>query len=96
MLRISSIIAMAGVCFTLVVNVQASELQQQLKAQSAAAMEACDVNFPPGQQRTALARAKCQVAAIAIMRPVTTYPDLMDQFLAIRVPQTDIDSSRTQ
>jgi hypothetical protein len=85
MFRISSILTLCGVCCALAVDVQASELHQQLKDQSAAATQACDVNFPPGQRKTALARAKCQVTAIAILRPIERYPDLMDQFLATRI-----------
>jgi hypothetical protein len=74
MQSISSILTVCCVCCVLVVDVQASELQQQLKGQSDAATQACDANFPPGQRRTALARAKCQVATITILRPIRTLP----------------------
>jgi hypothetical protein len=67
---------------------RAPELQSrtdQLNAQSAAASQACDVSVPAGNQKTAVMRAKCQVDAVAIRRPIVTYPDLLDSYLAARM-----------
>jgi len=64
------------------------EMQERiaaLNAQSQAASEACDNSFPAGNPKTAVARAKCQVDALAIRRPIVTYPDLMDSFIATRM-----------
>jgi hypothetical protein len=57
----------------------------ELNAQSAAAMQACNESVPGGNPKTALARAKCQTDAIAIRRPIVTYPDLLDSFVAARM-----------
>jgi hypothetical protein len=64
------------------------EMQERiaaLNAQSQAASEACDRSFPAGNPKTAVARAKCQVEALTIRRPIATYPDRMDSFIATRM-----------
>jgi hypothetical protein len=57
----------------------------ELKAQSLAASQQCDMTFPAGNPKTAMARAKCQTDALLIMRPVAPFPDLMDLFAASRI-----------
>jgi len=56
-----------------------------LNAQSAAASRACDDAHPAGNPKTALARATCQVEAVAIRRPIVKYPDLLDAYIATRL-----------
>jgi hypothetical protein len=57
----------------------------ELKAQSQAAAQECDATLPGGNPKSAMARAKCQTEAIAIMRPVAPYPDILDLFIASRI-----------
>jgi hypothetical protein len=57
----------------------------ELDAQTIAAMQACNDSLPAGNPKTAVARAKCQVDAIVIRRPIVTHPDLMDLFIAKRM-----------
>jgi hypothetical protein len=58
---------------------------EQLKAKSQAASQECDTTLPAGSPKTAMARAKCQTDALAILRPIMPYPDLMDLFIASRI-----------
>jgi hypothetical protein len=57
----------------------------ELKAKSQAASEECDMMWPAGNPKTAMARAKCQTEAIAVVRPVSPYPDILDLFIASRI-----------
>jgi hypothetical protein len=57
----------------------------ELKAQSEMAAQACDDSFPAGNTKTAVARAKCQAEAIAILRPIQPHPDLLDLYIATRL-----------
>jgi hypothetical protein len=64
------------------------EMQERataLNAQSQAAAEACNTTVPAGNPKTAVARARCQMDALEIRRPIVTYPDLMDSFIATRM-----------
>jgi hypothetical protein len=61
------------------------ERNAALKQQAEAASQQCDANLPPGNPKTAVARAKCQMDAYNIIRPVVAYPDLMDLFIARRM-----------
>jgi hypothetical protein len=68
--------------------VRQRELQERidtLNAQARTASKACDSTFPAGNPKTAVARAKCQVDALAIRRPIVKHPDLMDSFIATRM-----------
>jgi hypothetical protein len=68
--------------------VRQRELQAQreaLTAQSQAAMAQCDAAYPAGNVKTVVARAKCQTDALAILRPISPYPDLMDVFITTRI-----------
>jgi hypothetical protein len=58
---------------------------EELKARSVAAAQACDSTVPAGNPKTAMARAKCQTDALAIMRPIMPFPDLMDLSIASRI-----------
>jgi hypothetical protein len=64
------------------------ELQERnarLKAESAAATQACNERFPKGQVKTVVVRIQCLNDAFAILRPMMPYPDLMDLNMATRV-----------
>jgi hypothetical protein len=68
--------------------VRQRELQAQreeLTARSQAATAQCDLTYPAGNVKTAVARAKCQTEAFAILRPIMPYPDLMDLLIASRI-----------
>jgi hypothetical protein len=56
-----------------------------LNAQYVSASRACDDTHPAGNPKTALVRAKCQVEAAAIRRPLVRYPDLLDTYIAKRL-----------
>jgi hypothetical protein len=58
---------------------------EQLKAEAAAAERKCDVIGSPDDPKTAVARAKCQTEAWAILRPVAPYPDIVDTLIAKRM-----------
>jgi hypothetical protein len=58
---------------------------EELKAQSVAAQQQCNQTYPAGNPKTAVARAKCQTEAFAILRPMMPYPDLMDLLIANRM-----------
>jgi hypothetical protein len=58
---------------------------EELRAKSLAASQACDNTLPAGNPKTAMARAKCQTDALTILRPISPYPDLMDQYIASRI-----------
>ena len=64
------------------------ELQAQratLKQQAEAAVQECDAKFPKGAAPTAVARAQCLNDAMTITRPIWTYPDLINSFMATRM-----------
>jgi hypothetical protein len=64
------------------------ELQAQmegLKAKAVAAYQQCDLTYPPGNAKAAVARAKCQNDAFAIIRPIMPYQDLIDLLSASRI-----------
>jgi hypothetical protein len=68
--------------------VRQRELQarnQELKAQAEAAAQRCETTVPAGNPKTAVARAKCQTEAWAILRPTMPYPDLLDLLIAKRL-----------
>ena len=68
--------------------VREREMQERaatLNAQSEAAAQACDTTVPAGNPKTAVARARCQMDAYEIRRPIMRYPDLMDSFIATRM-----------
>jgi hypothetical protein len=50
----------------------------ELRAQSQAAAQECDITLPVGNSKTAMARAKCQTEAMLITRPVAPFPDIVD------------------
>ena len=56
-----------------------------VNAQAQAAAQACDSTVPPGNPKTAVSRAKCQVEAMAIRRPIVPHPDLLDALMAARM-----------
>lgn len=58
---------------------------EQLKADAYAAAQRCDETIPAGNPKTAVARAKCQTEAWAILRPTMPYPDLLDLLIAKRI-----------
>jgi hypothetical protein len=57
----------------------------ELKAKSHEAGEQCNVLWPAGNPKTAISRAKCQGEALAIIRPIAPYPDVLDLFIASRI-----------
>jgi hypothetical protein len=57
----------------------------ELKAKSHEAGQQCNVTWPPGDPKTAVSRAKCQGDALAIIRPIAPYPDVLDLFIASRI-----------
>jgi hypothetical protein len=59
--------------------------REELIGRSHAAMAQCDATYPPGNVKTTMARAKCQTDALAIVRPISPYPDLLDLFIASRI-----------
>jgi hypothetical protein len=61
------------------------ELQEKIAAlrqQSAAAMQECNTQWPPGNPKTAVARAQCVNSAMAILQPTMPYPDLLQVWMA--------------
>jgi hypothetical protein len=48
-------------------------------------MAQCELTYPAGNVKTAVARTKCQADAIAITRPISPYPDLLDLLIASRM-----------
>jgi hypothetical protein len=68
---------------------------EALQAQSAAAAQNCETTFPAGNPKTAVARAKCQTEALAILRPTIRYPDLTDVWIATRLSSAeDVQNGR--
>jgi len=64
------------------------ELQEKIAAlrqQSADAMNNCNQQYPPGLAKTAMARAQCVNAAMAILQPTLPYPDLLQTWMADHV-----------
>jgi hypothetical protein len=57
----------------------------ELKAKTKEAEQQCNVTWPAGNPKTAVPRARCQTEALAIMRPIAPYPDLIDLFIASRI-----------
>jgi hypothetical protein len=64
---------------------QEMQAREKLKADAYAAAQNCDITVPPGNPKTAVARAKCQTEAWAILRPTMPYPDLLDLLIAKRL-----------
>jgi hypothetical protein len=64
------------------------ELQERnaaLQEQSKAAVQECDTKFPKGIVATAVPRVQCLNDAMAITRPTSRNPDLLDSFMASRL-----------
>jgi hypothetical protein len=63
------------------------ELQERnaaLQEQSKAAMQECDAKFPKGVVATVVPRIQCLNDAMAIVRPTSRNPDLLESFMASR------------
>jgi hypothetical protein len=87
-LRTAYLVALIGLTVAGCGLVRQRELEERIAAliaQSTAAAQACDVTVPPGNPKTAVARARCQCDALEIRRPIVPYPDLMDTFIAARM-----------
>ncbi len=87
-MRSAGLVALVGLLLSGCGDDASRELQPRadvLNAQSAAASRACDDTNPAGNPKAALARAKCQVEAAAIRRPIVRYPDLLDAYIATRL-----------
>ncbi len=81
--RIFSLVVVGGLALLLgacgiMQRAQMQKRNEELAAQSSAAMQQCNERYPAGEAKTALSRAKCQVDALNIRRPSFTYPDLFD------------------
>jgi hypothetical protein len=82
-----SVVALVGLTLT-GCGLAHRDLQERaaaLDAQSQAAGQACDTKFPPGNAKTAVARARCQMSALEIRRTITPNPDLLDSFIGTMI-----------
>lgn len=67
-----------------------------LREQSAMAMKECGEKYPPGNSKTAVARAQCMNGAFTILQPTLPYPDLLQVFMADHVAiAEEVQAGRT-
>lgn len=56
-----------------------------IRARLAAEAQACNTSIPIVTSETAMARAKCEAAALSRTRPYEPYPDLIDSIIVTRL-----------
>jgi hypothetical protein len=64
---------------------EALNAREDLNARVQAASERCEFAYPDINAKTVVPRATCKAEALAILRPMMPYPDLLDSFNASRM-----------
>jgi hypothetical protein len=74
-----------GFARTLVYSIGTDALRMRTSPAARIARAECDTKFPKGIVATAVPRVQCLNDAMAIMRPTSRNPDLLDSFMASRL-----------
>jgi hypothetical protein len=64
---------------------EARNAREDVNARVQAAADRCEYAYPEINAKTAVPRATCKAEALAVLRPMMPYPDLLDSFNASRI-----------